>query len=155
MLRGGNKSRKVVSCGYRDHNMHQTIPSQLYIWSSTCRFQSWHTEYNICGLCQVHGPTHQVNELIGCQKTLEWEQRLAFWWKRTRQMFLKIISTRGSNALYFHLQRWSKFLIAKFDRWSLDPALKHFLISWSTELHWLECWSESDHTQWLRPQHFV
>ena len=49
MLRGGDKSGKVISCGHRDHNTHQTVPSLLYIWSGARRFQSRYTEYNIYG----------------------------------------------------------------------------------------------------------
>ena len=34
MLRGGDKSGKVISCDHRNRNPHQTVPSLLYIWSS-------------------------------------------------------------------------------------------------------------------------
>ena len=45
MLQGGDKSGKVISCGHRNRNPHQTIPSLLYIWSGVRRFQSRYTEY--------------------------------------------------------------------------------------------------------------
>ena len=49
MLRGSDKSGKVILCSQRNHNTHQTVPSLSYIWSGTRRFQSLYTEYNIYG----------------------------------------------------------------------------------------------------------
>ena len=50
MLRGGDKSGKVISYRHRDRNA-QTVPSPLYIhvWSGARHFQSWYTEDNIYG----------------------------------------------------------------------------------------------------------
>ena len=67
MLRGGNKSGKVTSCGHRNRNPHQTVPSLLYIWSGACHFQSQYTEYNIYGssIAASHPVLWPINTCYG------------------------------------------------------------------------------------------